>query len=144
MVAVKNSREVHIETQRLIVECTVFQAVLCGIAMAVDWIQNQRKNTFSYAIHVDSKAALLAIANMLSTHLLAVNTRRKIIELKTTTTISNRWIKGHKSLKGNERADYLATTVASYNPNITYDAIIVSRRKQLRRTIKHKSGMQHI
>jgi hypothetical protein len=30
-------------------------------------------------------------------------------------------------MKGNERADYLA----SYNPNITYDAIPVSRGKQL-------------
>ena len=63
MVAVKNSREVHIETQRLNIECTVFQAELCGIGMAVDWIQNQRKGSSSYAINVDSKAALLAIAN---------------------------------------------------------------------------------
>jgi len=131
MVPVKNSREVHTETQRLNVECTVFQAVLCGIGMAVDLIQNQRKGTSSYAIQVDSKAALLAIANKLSTHPLAVDTRRKIIELKTTTTITIRWIKGHTGLKKNERADYLATTVASYNPNITYDAIIVSRGKQL-------------
>jgi ribonuclease HI len=39
--------------------------------------------------------------------------------------------KGHIGLKGNERADYLAKTVASYNPNITYDAVPVSRGKQL-------------
>jgi hypothetical protein len=63
MVAVKNSRDVHIETQRHNIECTVFQAELCGIGMAVDWIKNQRKGASSYAIHVDSKAALLAIDN---------------------------------------------------------------------------------
>ena len=35
------------------------------------------------------------------------------------------------SLKGNERADYLAKTVASYRPTITYDAIPVARGKRL-------------
>jgi hypothetical protein len=97
----------------------------------VDWTQNQWKGTSSYTIHVDSKAALLAIANKLSTHPLAVDTRRKIIELRMTTTITFHWTKGHTGLKGNERADYLAKTVASYNPNITYDTLPVSRGKQL-------------
>jgi ribonuclease HI len=100
----------------------------------VDWIQNQRKSTSFYVIHVDSKAALLAIANKHSTHPLAVDTRRKIIELRTTTTITFHWVKGHTGLKGNERADYLAKTVVSYNPNITYDTIPVSRGKQLLHT----------
>jgi hypothetical protein len=62
MVAVQNSREIHIETQRLSFECTVFRAELCGIGMAMDWIQHQRKKTSTYTINVDSKAALLAIA----------------------------------------------------------------------------------
>ena len=66
-----------------------------------------------------------------STHPLAADTRRKIIELRTTTKITFHWIKGRTDLRGNERADYLAETVASYNPNITYDAIPVSRGKQL-------------
>jgi hypothetical protein len=57
--------------KRLNTECTIFQAKLCRIGMAVDWIQNQWKGTSSYAINVDSKAAILAIANKHSTHLLA-------------------------------------------------------------------------
>jgi len=108
MVAVKNSREIHIETQRLNIECTAFQAELCAIGMAVDWILNQRKKTASYSIIVDSKAALLAIANKHSTRPLAVDTRRKTIELRTATSITFHWIKGHTGLKGNKRADYLA------------------------------------
>jgi ribonuclease HI len=37
MVAVENSStEIHIETQRLNITCTVFQAELCGIIMAVE------------------------------------------------------------------------------------------------------------
>jgi ribonuclease HI len=81
--------------------------------------------------HAESKAALLAIANKQSTHPLAANTRRKIIELRTTTIITFYWTKGHTGLNGNKRADYLAKRVASYNPNITYDAIPISRGKQL-------------
>ena len=131
MVAVKNSREIHIETQRLNIECMVFQAELCDIGMAVDWILNQRKKTSSSAINVVSKAALLAITNKRSTHPLAIDTRRKTIELRTATSITFHWIKGQTGLKGNERADYLAKTVSSYNPTITYDAIPVSRGKQL-------------
>jgi len=41
MVALKNSTEIHTETRRLNITCTVFQAELCGIIMAVDWIQSQ-------------------------------------------------------------------------------------------------------
>ena len=131
MVAVKNSREIHTETQRLSIECTVFQAELCGSGMTVYWILNQRKKTASYAINVDSKAALLAIANKRSTHPLAVDSRRNTIELRMATSITFHWIKRHTGLKGNERADYLAKTVASYNPTTTYDALPVSRGKQL-------------
>ena len=43
MVAVKDSTEIHINTQRLSITCTVFQAELYRISMAVDWIQGQGK-----------------------------------------------------------------------------------------------------
>ena len=89
------------------------------------------KKTASYAINVDSKAALFAIANKHPSHPLAVDIRRKTIELRTITSITFHWIKGHTGLEGNERADYLAGTIASYNPTITYDALPVSREKQL-------------
>ena len=83
------------------------------------------------ASNVDSKSALLAIANKHSIHPLAVDTRRKTVELRTTTSITFHRIKGHTGLKGNERADYLTKTVASYNPIVKYDAIPVSRGKPL-------------
>ena len=102
MVVVKDSREIHINTQRLNVTCTVFQAELCGISMAVDWIQSQGKKTS--AINVDSKAPLLAIANKHTTHPLVVATRLKKTELRNSTSITFHWVKGHVVLKGNERA----------------------------------------
>ena len=63
MVAEKDSKEIYISAQRLIKTCTVFQAELYGINMAIHWIQSHGKKTSSYAINVDSKAALLVIAN---------------------------------------------------------------------------------
>jgi len=87
MVAVKNSTEIHTETQRLNTIYAVFQAELFGIIMAVDWIQNQRQNMCSYAINVDSKATLLAVANKHTTHPLDVATRLKTTELRNTTSV---------------------------------------------------------
>jgi ribonuclease HI len=81
--------------------------------MAVDWIQSQRQKISSYAINVDSKAALLAIANKHTKHPLAVETRLKTIELRNSTSITFQWVKGHVGLRGNERADYLAKIAAS-------------------------------
>ena len=118
-------------TQRLSITCTVFQAELYGISMAVDWIQSQGKKTSSYAINVDSKAALLAIANKHTTHSLDVASKLNTIELRNSTSVTFYWVKGHARLKGNERADYLAKTVASYNTTIAYDVIPIIRGKLL-------------
>jgi ribonuclease HI len=90
-----------------------------------------RKKTSSYTINVDSKAALLAFANKHTTHPLAVATRLKTIKLRNSTSITLHWVKGHAGLKGNERADYLAKTVASYITTIAYDEIPINRGKQI-------------
>jgi len=113
MVAVRNCREIYIKTQRLHITCTVFQAELRGIDMAVNWIGKQRTKAPSYVINVDSKAALLAIANKQATHPLAVAIRRKTIDLKKVTSVTFHRIWGHTGKEGNERADYLARTIAS-------------------------------
>jgi hypothetical protein len=68
MVAERDSKEIHISAQRLNTACTVFQAELYGISMAIRSIYGQGKKSSSYAINVDSKAALLAIANKNTTH----------------------------------------------------------------------------
>jgi len=128
MVSEKDSKEIHINTQRLNTTCTVFQD---EVSMTIDWIQSQGKKTSSYAINVDSKAALLAIANKHSTHPLAVAIRVKAIKLRISTSITFHWVKGHAGLKGNERADCLAKTDARYKNSIAYDEIPIRRGKQI-------------
>jgi ribonuclease HI len=130
MVAVENSIEMHIETQRLNNTFTVFQAELCGIIMAVEWIQRQRQKSPSYTINVDSKTALLVIANKRTTDPLAVATGKKTTELRTSTSLTFHWIKAHSGLRGNESSDYLARTAAGYNTTIAYNAIPIDRGKQ--------------
>jgi len=85
----------------------------------------------SYAISVDSKATLLAIANKHTTHPLAVATRLETSELRNSTSITFHWVKGHVGLRGNERADYLAKIAASYNTTIAYYAISINRETQI-------------
>ena len=50
MVAMFDSREIHTDTQRLNNDCTVFQAEVCGIRMAIDWIQNPHMFTFFHLV----------------------------------------------------------------------------------------------
>lgn len=134
VIAEEDSKEIFIRAQRLHTECSVFQAELCGIRMAAEWIQNQQCKALSYSIHVDSRAALLAVANKQATHPLAVEIRNQIIALNKSTSITLHWVKGHAGLRGNERADYLAKTAASHKTTIEYDAIPISRGKQILRT----------
>jgi hypothetical protein len=55
----------------------------------------------------------------------------KTIKIRNSTSITFHWVKGHASLIDNERADYLAKTIARYNTTIAYDEIPISRGKQI-------------
>jgi ribonuclease HI len=131
MDAVKDSKEIHINTKRMNTTGPVFQAELYGISMAIEWIQSQGKKTSSYAINVDSKASLPSIANKHTTHPIAIAIRVKTIKLRNSTSVTFHWVKGHAGLKGNETADYLAKTVVRYNTTIAYDKIPINPGKQI-------------
>ena len=129
---------------RLNNDCTVFQAELCGIRMAIDWIQNQRKTVATYAINVDPISTIIAIANKNFTHPIAVDTRRKTIELRKDISIKIHCVKGHSRLQGNEKADYMAKIEGSYKPNITHDAIPISRGRGYWKITIQEYGTRHI
>lgn len=107
--------------------------------MAIEWIQHQRRRHESFAIHVDSKAALFAIKDRHTTHPIAVTIRTNSIKLKRHTSISFHWVKGHAGLLGNERADYLAKIAASYKTSIGYNRIPRTRSRQLLRQYYEKN-----
>jgi cation transport ATPase len=99
--------------------------------MAMKWIQSQRRGVSACAINVDSKATLLTIANKQTTHPLATAIREKIINLRHSTSKTLQWVKGHAGLKGNERADCLAKTAASYCATTAYHKIPINQFKKL-------------
>jgi ribonuclease HI len=131
VVVLKDTKEIHINTATLNSECTIFQAELYGISMAMKLIQSQRRSISACAINVDSKAALLTIANKQTTHPLATAIREEIIHLRHITSITLHWVKSHAALKGNERADYLAKIAASYCTITAYDEIAINRGKKI-------------
>ena len=55
----------------------------------------------------------------------------KTIELRNSSSITVHWVKGYVRLNGNERADSLSKTAASYNSTIAYDIIPINRGKQV-------------
>jgi len=55
----------------------------------------------------------------------------KAIKLRNSTSITFHGVKGHAGLKGKERADCLAKTVAKYKNSIACDEIPINRRKQI-------------
>ena len=61
--------------------------------MAIEWIELQKDVTSTYATHVDSQAAVLAIANRKTTNPLATQIREKLIVLKKTNKIDLHWVK---------------------------------------------------
>ena len=131
MTAVKDSKEFYFDARRLNLHCTVYQAELYAINMAIEWIENHQNRPPSFAIHVDSMAALLAIKDRQATHPLAVKIRTKVINLRTSTQITFHWVQGHTGLEGNERADYLAKVAASYKHATSYNAVPRSTGKKM-------------
>ena len=117
VVVLKDSKETHINIARLNAHCTIFQAELYGISMAMKWIQRQKRSTPACAINVDSKAALLSITNKHTNHPLAMAIRENIIKLRHTTSITLHWVKGHTGLKGNESGKLLRYYGIRQNPH---------------------------
>ena len=70
------------------------------------------------------------LQNKHTTHPLAVVTRWKTSEIRNSTSITFHWVRGRAGLKGNDRADCLAETVANYNPTIAYGVMPTTRGKQ--------------
>jgi ribonuclease HI len=131
MTVMEDSKEIYFEARRLSLHCTVYQAELYGINMAMEWIETHPNRPHTIAIHVDSKAALLTIKDKQTTHPLAAKIRTKVINLRNSSQISFHWVKGHAGLKGNERADYLAKIAASYIHVTSYNAVPRSLGKKM-------------
>ena len=123
----KNQQPIDQRKWRLADHCSVFQAELFAIKMA---LLHQPETTSEIQIFSDSKSSLDAIKDRTNCHPLVVDINNRIDELRETGThVQLFWIKAHTDYIWNETADRLAKeatleaiTPESYNkmPMVSY------------------------
>ncbi|XP_023239230.1 uncharacterized protein LOC111637870 [Centruroides sculpturatus] len=118
--------ETYNQKYRLDKNCSVFQAELLAIQMAIDWIND---NFYNIVVHIytDSMSACNIIHSM-KPHPVAENIRNKINA--SSCTFGVYWTRSHQGTPGNERADSLAKA-AALDPTIS-----ISYRKLSRNTLR--------
>ena len=126
MVVYHDRTEIFASSIKLHHHCTVFQAEIQGIQMALDWIKKNRRPGHTYAINVDSQAALKAIATSKSTNPSVIQIRTETHNLLPKNKVKFHWVRGHTGNCGNERADFLAKIVSKNHKVLHYDKLPLS------------------
>lgn len=111
-VVYEHSVETHKQIFSLSDYCTVFQAELMAIKLAVSYLQHQSQYTQT-TIFTDSQSALLAICDRSNSSPTVIDIQDALISaLENGVSITINWIKAHVGNEGNERADILAKSGA--------------------------------
>ncbi|XP_023243881.1 uncharacterized protein LOC111641864 [Centruroides sculpturatus] len=130
-VVINNENKVYEDKIRLSDSCSVFQAELKAIEMAVEWISVNCESN-KVLINTDSRSAIHALQRFQDTSLTAVNIKTTIRKYKL--NIKFRWVKAHSGIVGNEIADRAAKE-ATHLADITYSKLPLSGVKCKRRSV---------
>ncbi len=105
---------------------SVFQAEMFAIYKAAEWLLTNNTSFRTINIHVDSQAALMALSSNLITKTCVHNTADMLNNLSHKNILTLSWVKSHKGIQGNEKADVLAKNgatsflvIASDRPHIS-------------------------
>ncbi|XP_023234972.1 uncharacterized protein LOC111634436 [Centruroides sculpturatus] len=111
-VAYRKGVEFYNASGHLAANCSVYQAELTAILLAIDWC-NENYSDNRINIFTDCQSTIEAINNHLPRNPIVVKIQTSIA--LSTNVFAIAWIRGHTGLQGNERADYLAREAASLN-----------------------------
>ncbi|XP_067140783.1 uncharacterized protein [Centruroides vittatus] len=125
-VAYINNDEIYNQTIRLDTCCTVFQAEMLAIKLAINWTKDSYDNAYIH-IYTDSLSAL-NIINSTKLHPIAEEIRQLIRLSNCNYTVT--WVRAHQGTTGNERADTLAKQAAENT------SLIINYNKLSQRTLR--------
>ena len=109
---------------RLAEHCSIFQAELFAIGMALLWAEeNLPVNCGSLSIVTDSRSCLIGINDVKSVSPLIFRIRESVGRLAVAgTVVEFQWVRGHSGVIGNERADREARRAGCGSDPVSYDA----------------------
>ncbi|XP_067131966.1 uncharacterized protein [Centruroides vittatus] len=123
------SGEIHNQTFELHPECSVFQAEIFAVLMAIKWCNVNLVNML-VNIYTDSAATVTKLRNKDTTNPISIDIFAEVATSSNSYAIN--WIKRHQGTPGNERADYLARNATLNHTNHQdYDRIPKSKLKSL-------------
>lgn len=96
------------ESHRLSNDCSVFQAEIFAIEMALKNINTRNIPEDRITIFVDSQAAIKALRNNVVKSTAVSRCRNELIRAATRHQVNICWVPGHCNIEGNEKADELA------------------------------------
>lgn len=104
-------------------ECTVFQAKMLAIKVAVSTLLSLNTLGRAISIYVDSQAAIKALEGTRVRSTLVLETIKELNSLGRTNRVRICWVPGHANHAGNEKADELARTASASEQEIIRDVL---------------------
>ena len=102
------TNEYQVTLRERLSTCTVFHSELYAIQMACEFLFTQNTQGEHINFHVDSQAALHAVASPCITSKVVKDTVKLLQYLSQDNTVHLQWVKAHVGIEGNEQADAAA------------------------------------
>ncbi|XP_055951697.1 uncharacterized protein LOC129987789 [Argiope bruennichi] len=131
MVVLYFGQQIHSERRRMSDHCTVYQAELIGLKLALEFCLTLT-TTRVVNIYSDSRSSLQSLADPSNTHPLVVEVRKLCRKAKAERRVQLHWVKAHVGYFGNELADAEAKAASELeNVDIEYQMSQKSLKTEL-------------
>ncbi|XP_066907264.1 uncharacterized protein [Halyomorpha halys] len=122
---------------------TVFQVELFAINFCAQNLIKEGTRERLITIYTDSQAVIYALDNYVTRSKLVVECKANLNSLSLANKVRVQCVPGHKGIKGNERADYLArkgSESAPFTPDPICGIILSHTKRHIKNTAESKAG----